>query len=157
MAILSFNGRANIAVKIVTEKYPQARLYEIQGTCTKGTTSNSNEIDKLIGIFCNFEEEYFTSHITIASKDFSLFNDPVVVDGPWLQDVVIDWPIKMDLPEAVQLKEAAGFKEPFKFVTLRTPLFYIQYNPFFIFSHQGKDRIRNVFVDTVTKKVTVQQ
>ena len=40
MAILSFDGRVQIAIKIVTESYPDARLYEADGTALGDSTTS---------------------------------------------------------------------------------------------------------------------
>ncbi|HQT27259.1 MAG TPA: hypothetical protein PLK99_11830, partial [Burkholderiales bacterium] len=53
MAILSFDGRVNIAVRIVTEQYPQARLYEADGTASGGPTTDPAKIDGLRVVFQN--------------------------------------------------------------------------------------------------------
>ncbi|CAG8705627.1 21632_t:CDS:2, partial [Gigaspora rosea] len=104
---LSFNDRVNIAVSIVTEQYPYAKLYEVDGVALEGPTTDPTKIDH------------------------------------------IRWP--MDLNRAVQLKEAAGFTEPYKTVTLRNPLGPKRSNPLLIF---GYDSSLFVSVDTVTGNVT---
>ena len=40
MTILSFDGRVNIAVRIVTARYPQAKLYEADGVASAGPTTD---------------------------------------------------------------------------------------------------------------------
>jgi hypothetical protein len=66
--------------------------------------------------------------------------------------VVIDWPVDMDLPEAVRKKVEADCTNPFATVSLRHPLGPKLPNPFFIFgSANGPPYI---FVDTVTGEVT---
>jgi hypothetical protein len=64
---------------------------------------------------------------------------------------VIPWPVEMDLPEANKLKEAAGYKGPYRTVTLRNPLGPVAGNPYFIFG--GNPGSPYIFVDTITKKV----
>jgi hypothetical protein len=59
----------------------------------------------------------------------------------------------MDLPEANTLKEQAGYKEPYQYVTLRNPLGPTLTNPFFIFGNGPTQPY--VFVDIVTGKVTL--
>ena len=53
MAIFSFNGRVNIAVRIVTEQYPQAVLYEADGTASGGPTTDPAKIDRMRVVFRN--------------------------------------------------------------------------------------------------------
>ena len=59
----------------------------------------------------------------------------------------------LDLLEANQLKEQAGYPQPYSTVTLRNPLGPVAGNPYFIFGGQGGGKY--VFVDTVTGKVTI--
>jgi hypothetical protein len=72
-------------------------------------------------------------------------------EEPWLEDVVIKWPVQMDLPQANELKEKAGYKEPYGAVTLRNPLGPKLSNPYFIFG--GNPTKPYIFVDTVTGEV----
>lgn len=77
--------------------------------------------------------------------------EPVLIPEPWLEDVVIQWPIAMDLPQANKLKEEAGYTNPYGAVTLRNPLGPTLGNPYFIFG--GNPAEAYIFVDTVTGKV----
>ncbi|MGR9071832.1 MAG: hypothetical protein ACU833_02075 [Gammaproteobacteria bacterium] len=147
MAILSFNGRVNIAVRIVGEKYPEAKLYEADGTATEGPTTDPNKIDKLRVVFQNSNN----STVIIKEIAYGEFGEPQLIPEPWLEDVVIKWPVKIDLPEANKLKEKAGYMNPFGAVTLRNPLGPTINNPYFIFG--GNPAEPYIFVDTVTGKV----
>jgi len=150
MAIISFGGRANIGIRIVQEKYPGAYLYEIDGKATDGPTKDPNNIDRM-RIVCGRYQGSET--IIIKEKSFNEFGEPQAFEKPWLEDVIVKWPITMDLPEAIQLKEKADCKDPFEFVTVRNPLGPKPGNPYFIFSNRGSDE--HVFVDIITKKVHV--
>jgi len=148
MAILSFNGRVNIAVRIVTDKYPQAKLYEADGTASGGPTTDPVKIDNLRVVFQN------TNNTTVIIKEtgYGEFGPPTLIPEPWVEDVVIRWPVEMDLERANQLKEAAGYKQPYSAVTLRNPLGPTRSNPSFIFGGSGSGQY--IFVDTITGKVT---
>lgn len=147
MAILSFNGRVNIAVRIVTEKYPKAWLYEADGTASAGPTTDPAKIDELRVVFGNENN----TTIIIKETNYGEFGEPVLIEEPWLEDVVIKWPVQMDLPQANELKEKAGYKEPYGAVTLRNPLGPKLSNPYFIFG--GNPAKPYIFVDTVTGEV----
>lgn len=147
MSILSFNGCANIAVRIVTEQYPKARLYEVDGIATGGPTTDPNKIDYMRVVFQNADN----TTVIIETIKWGEFGEPQLIKQPWVGDLVIDWPIKMDLPEATKLKEQAGFPEPFANVTLRNPLGPTRTNPFFIFGTNPSHPY--IFVDVVTGQV----
>ncbi|WP_151089054.1 hypothetical protein [Hymenobacter baengnokdamensis] len=53
---------------------------------------------------------------------------------PWLEDVVISWPIKMDIVQADELLKKAGYTDPYGAVTVRHPLYPGSYEPYYIFS-----------------------
>jgi hypothetical protein len=147
MATLSFNGMVNIAVRIVTGQYPDAKLYEADGVASGGPTKDPRGIDQMRVVFQNPNN----TTVIIKSTAWGEFGKPELVKQPWLGDRVIDWPVDMDLPKAVELKDAAGYTQAFDTVTLRNPLGPTQTNPSFIF---GGGSGSYVFVDTVTGKVT---
>jgi len=147
MAILSFDGRVNIAVRIVTEQYPEAQLYEADGTASGGPTTDPAKINQLRVVFRNVNN----STVIIKETGYGEFGKPQLIPEPWLEDVVIQWPVKMDLPEANKLKEKAGYVKPYGAVTLRNPLGPKPGNPYFIFG--GNPAEPYIFVDTVTGEV----
>ena len=146
-SVLGFNGFVNIAVRIVTEKYPNAKLYEADGTASGGPTTDPQKINQLRVVFQNVNN----STVTITSTEWGTFGEPVLIRGPWTEDVVIQWPVKMDLDEANALKVKAGYTQAYGTVTLRNPLGPVKNNPYFIFG--GNPSKPYVFVDTVTGKV----
>ncbi|MDH3974275.1 MAG: hypothetical protein OEV42_08350 [Deltaproteobacteria bacterium] len=149
MAILSFNGRVNIAVRIVTEKYPEAKLYEADGTASGGPTTDPAQIDRLRVVFRNTNN----TTVIITETGYGEFGEPQLIPSPWCEDVIINWPVNMDLPQANELKEKAGYKNPYGAVTLRNPLGPTIGNPYFIF---GGDPFKPyIFVDTVTGDVHI--
>lgn len=147
MAILSFNGRVNIAVRIVTEQYPEAKLYEADGISSSGPTTDPLKIDQLRVVFQNPNN----TTVIIKSTGWGEFGQPVLIPEPWLEDVVIAWPIQIDLDQANLLKEKAGFTAPYGTVTLRNPLGPKIGNPYFIFGNNASQPY--IFVDTVTGEV----
>ena len=147
MAILSFNGRVNIAVRIVTGEYPEAKLYEADGTASGGPTTDPAKIDQLRVVFQNVDG----STVIIKETDYGEFGKPELIPHPWLEDIVIQWPVDMDLDKANSLKEAAGYTAPYGAVTLRNPLGPTVSNPYFIFG--GNPAEPYIFVDTVTGDV----
>jgi hypothetical protein len=146
---LSFNERVGLAIGIVQDKYPDAKLYEAQGTATGGWTKDPDAVDHMLVVFQNAGN----TSVEIEETAEGVFGAPVLISEPWLEDVVIDWPVKMDLPEANQLKERAGYNIPFQEVTLRNPLGPTSSNPYFIFS---TERGIHILVDTVTGRVTME-
>jgi hypothetical protein len=148
MAMLSLNDRVNIARKIVTEQYPKTELYEADGTASGGPTTDPAKIDRLKVVFSNVHH----TTIIIEETAYGKFGKPQHLQEPWLEDVVIQWPVKMDLPQANKLKEEAGYKKPYSGVTLRDPLVGPKLgNPYFIFG--GNRSESYIFVDTVTGQV----
>jgi len=147
MAILSFNGRVNIAVRIVTEQYPEAKLYEADGISSSGPTTDPHKIDLLRVVFQNPNN----TTVIIKSTGWGEFGEPVLIPEPWLEDVIIAWPVPMDLDQANGLKEKAGFTGPYGNVTLRNPLGPKPGNPYFIFGDTPPHPY--IFVDTVTGEV----
>lgn len=147
MAVLNFIGRVNIAVRLVTEKYPDASLYEVDGYSSTGQTTDPLKIDELRVVFRNIKN----TTVIIKSTGWGSFGEPVLIPGPWLEDVIIKWPVDMDLEEANQLKEAAGYKDPYGAVVLRNPLGPKLGNPYYIFGNNPS--VPYIFVDTITKEV----
>ncbi len=147
MAILSFNGRVNIAVRIVKEQYPKAVLYEADGIASGGPTTDPAQIDKLRVVFGNENN----TTVIITETSYGEFGQPQLIPHFWVGDIVIQWPVKLDLPEANKLKEEAGYTNPYANVTLRNPLGPTKSNPYFIFGVSHSEPY--IFVDTVTGKV----
>ena len=82
-------------------------------------------------------------------NDFEMFSQADNFAGWLYRKFIVD--DKMDLPEANQLMENAGYKDPYGAVTLRNPLGPKIGNPYFIFG--GNPTKPYVFVDTVTREV----
>lgn len=147
MAVPGFNERINIAVRIVTEKYPDAQLYEAIGIASEGPTSDPAKIDQLRVIFRNSKH----SAVIIKSADYSTFEEPVLIPLSWYEDVALKWPVKMDLNDACLLKEKAGYTTPYTSVNLRNSLGPQIQKPYFVFNANHSEP--NVFVDIIAEKV----
>lgn len=147
--ILSFNGRVNIAIRIVTEKYPDAVLYEANGKATGGPATKAADIDRMRVVFGNSG----LSTIMIEETAYGEFGEPKLVQEPWLGDTVIDLSkVKLDLGDAIERKRASGYAGAFNGVTLRHPLHPDCKNPYFIFPSSQTGQF--IFVDVVTGEVS---
>ncbi|WP_417319232.1 hypothetical protein [Emcibacter sp.] len=73
-------------------------------------------------------------------------------DAPWLEDVVIPLPIKLDLAAAVQLAKDAGYDGNISYITLRWPLYPGVNEPSYIFNMPSMNT--RVFVGVYSKKVS---
>ena len=143
---LTFNKRVNIAIDIVQEKFPKAELYVVDGVSSIGSTTNPNEIDKLKLLFNT------TTNAMVVIKEYEQgkFEDPIFNDNHVYSNRTIHWPVQMNLAKANQLKEKAGYINPYHAVSLRNHPSPARYNPYYIFS---QDTESFVFVDTITGQV----
>jgi hypothetical protein len=151
-SVLDFIGRVNIAVREVTEKYPQAQLYEaISVAADHKAVTDPIHLDTLKVVFRTPGSASLAT-VTIKSKGYASFDAPEFVDEPWLEDYIISWPIEMTAEQANTLKQAAGYREAYHSLTLRSPLGpHATRHPYFIFGDKSGDTF--VFVDAVTKEV----
>lgn len=146
MKNLSFIERASIGIEKVREQYPSALLLEVGAWHTTGTTSNPDELHTMRIVF-SFED---SKSISIKSFGGGIFEEPILHDKPFVEDMVIqNWPLEMDLPEALSLIQEAGLQAPFTAVTLRQPVAPGFDDPLYIVGSAGN----YVSVNTVTKKI----
>jgi hypothetical protein len=138
---------ANIAVRLVRDQYPDAELYEGDGTPPNGPTTNVQDVTSWRFVFRLPNNRTALIH----STDWGEFGPVEVVDQPWLEDRVIPWPIEMDITEAAQLLQHGGHTGPFGAVTLRWPLYPGSNQPYYIF---GMTDGTYVFVGIYDKSVT---
>ena len=152
MTTLSFLGMVNIAIRLVTDAYKGAELYEADGVATSGSTTEATGIDKMRVVF-NVPADGSSINTTaiIESTTGGEFGKIQHIDQPWLEDRVIPWPVEMDLPKAVELLQAAGHTQPFKNVVLRWPLGPSFDEVYYIF---GMLDGRYIFVGTQTGTVS---
>ena len=146
-AILSFLGRVNIAVRLVQDQYPDAQLYEVEALPpVPEKVSNPNALSKLKVVF-----RAGNGTAVIKSTGWGTFGPVQYVDQPWLEDVVIPWPIRMEATEADALLKKAGYTGTYGAMTLRHPLYPGIEQPYYIFSMNSG---QYVFVGVNDGKVT---
>jgi hypothetical protein len=150
MATLSFLGLANIAVRLVTEQYPGAQLYEGDGTSPNGPTTNVQDVNHWRFVFRTQDG----GTALVSTTSWGEFAPITYVGEPFLEDVVIPWPIEMDITEADKLLKGSGYTGAYGAVTLRWPLYPGSDEPCYIF---GMADHTFVFVGVYTKKVTPHQ
>ena len=130
---LGFVGRVNIAVRTVqiTDHNPSARLYEVQATAPGGGgVTNPAALTQLQVVF-SLEKSRCA---IITSTAGGAFNPVQYRDTPWLQDLVVAWPIEMDAVEADALLKKAGYTALYDELTLRWPLYPGINQPYYIFT-----------------------
>lgn len=108
-AVLSFLGMANIAVRLVTKQYPGAQLLEGDGVSPSGPTTDVKNVNSWRFVFRT--QDGGTAFI--QSSMWGEFNPITYVPHPWLEDVVIPWPIKMDITDAAKLLTQAGYSQAY--------------------------------------------
>lgn len=147
MAILSFNGRVEIAVQRLRAKYPDARLLEAVGNSSAGLIEHPSAIDHLQIVFRRGD-----TMLLVEETGYGEFGNAVELDveAP-SASAPLAWPIEMDLPDADRLKEQFGYGDPYASVALRVPQGVIWANASFVFG--GNPQCPDVIVDTVTGKV----
>lgn len=126
---LSYLGSVNIAVREVKEKYPESSLYEVDGTSSTGPTTNPNDINNLRAVFTGGDN----NTIMIFSTTWGEWGNMKYIDQPWMGDVIIPWPIEMDIVNADELLKAAGYTGAYNNCTLRHPLYPGSNQPLYIF------------------------
>ena len=133
---LSFLGLVNIAVRLVTEQYPEAKLYECDGTSPSGPTTKPQDVNSWRFVFRAGGDRIGT--VFTSTTAWGEFGPPEYVDKPWGGDVVIPWPFEMDIVEADKLLKNAGYTDPYIGCTVRWPLsFPLPKQPFYIFNFGG--------------------
>lgn len=152
---MNFLDILNEANKKVLAKYPNAQFYEADGY-PEGNGTNPDDV----------QTWRFVYNIPAGSKECPdvPYNTTVMlryikgtwgnldhVCEPWLEDVVIPLPIKMDLKDAIILMQKAGYTAPFNSVTLRWPLYPGVKEPSYIFGIPSQKVW--VFVGVYSKKV----
>ena len=147
MAILSFNGRVEIAVERLRAKFPGARLLEAVGKASAGLIEHPSAIDHLHVVFRRGD-----TMLLVEETGYGEFGSAVELDveAP-SSSAPIAWPIEMDLPDADRLKEQFGYGDPYASVALRVPQGVTWANASFVFG--GNPQCPDVIVDTVTGKV----
>ncbi len=147
MAILSFNGRVEIAVERLRAKFPDAQLLEAVGTASAGLIEHPSAIDHLHVVFLRGD-----TMLLIEETGYGEFGNAVELDVEAPEaSATLAWPVDMDLPDADRLKEQFGYSDPYASVALRVPQGVMWANASFVFG--GNAQCADVIVDTVTGKV----
>lgn len=146
MAMLSFNGRVQIAIERARTLYPDAEFLEARGHASAGLIDHPAAIDQMRVLFRRNDGET----LVIEETGYGTFDKPATIDSVGA-GAAIDWPIGMDLPDADRLKEQFGYTEPYSRVALRIPQGVIWANASYVFG--GNPQCADVTVDTVTGKV----
>ncbi len=146
MAMLSFNGRVQIAIQRAQTLYPDAEFLEAQGYSSAGLIEHPAAIDQLRVLF----RRDCGATLVVEETGYGTFDKPASVDGI-ASGATIEWPIGMDLPDADRLKEHFGYTEPYSRVALRIPQGVARANVSYIFG--GNPQCADVLVDTVSGKV----
>ncbi|KAE8396502.1 hypothetical protein ETB97_001655 [Aspergillus alliaceus] len=146
MPSLDYLVAVDTGVRLVMAKYPAAQLYEVTATASDSRyVSHPSELDHLRFVFRAGLGTAF-----LASTTQEIYG-PIQYDPePWLDDVVIRWPVGMDASEADELLKSQGFTAPYNSMLLRHPVYPGLDEPYYIF-HLQKERF--VFVGVNSKKV----
>jgi hypothetical protein len=132
---------ANIGTKLLEAAYPLGvQLLEIQAVpLVPGPVTGPFQLAQMkivARVAVEKASDNDVSHYTaiLTSIGWGEFGSIEISVEPWLGDVVIEWPIKLDLLEAFGLMQAAGFTDPIEAMTLRQPLYSGLKEPYYIFS-----------------------
>jgi hypothetical protein len=128
----------------VREAYPEATLLESSPLLTSTVT----ELPDGVGL----RAVLHVAKGTVVAQQSDPLADPQIdfSPSPWLGDMLLPWPVEMNLEEAESLLRNAGFASEYKTLTLRRPVYPGMIEPYFIF---GTLEHGFVFVGTSTKKV----
>ncbi|UNI15960.1 hypothetical protein JDV02_002442 [Purpureocillium takamizusanense] len=148
MVPLSYLGCVNIGVRIVREQFPDAQLYEVQGAAPNNAYVNDVKKFSRLQLIFQAEEGRGTAIISTSSQ-WGEFGPVYYVGQPWLEDVVIPWPIDMDATEADRLLRE-HYSGPYNSMLLRHPLYPGYNEPYYIFNVAGEGF---VFVGVNSRKV----
>ena len=134
-------------IKIILKKYPESIFYEA-GVKLKSPVV-SPEGARLTRVYLVFGlSSGRTAILHYTPPDFE---DPVIFPAQYVGDCAIKWPLAITLADAITIKNAAGYKQPFSYVTLRSPLCRLALrHPGFIFPIQPR---KFVFVDSVDGEI----
>lgn len=124
-----FLGLLDRAVQVARDQYPDAELYEADGSSEELTT-DWHDIGTWRFVFRVEEGHVFVKTV----KPWDDLDEPELIRKPWAGDVIIPMPLPMDIAEADQLlKDKGHYVGPYKTVTLRWPLSPGRNEPYYIF------------------------
>jgi hypothetical protein len=134
---LSWLSFADIGIKLLEATYPLGvQLLEIQATpLIPGPVTSPFQLGQM-KIVASVAIAKDVAHNTaiLTSTGWGEFGAVETSLEPWLGDVLVEWPIKLELLQAFGLLQDAGFSSPVDAVTLRQPLYPGIDEPYYIFS-----------------------
>ncbi|GLV60159.1 hypothetical protein KDH_69810 [Dictyobacter sp. S3.2.2.5] len=137
------------ANRIVLASYPQAQFYEAQGTPQNGRGIVAQDVNQWLFVFNN-PATIPNSTIKLPFQD-DHFGEIEYIQGPFVEDQVINLPLPTGLDEAITLLRQ-HYDTPFSTVTVRFPLAREKTEPYYIF---GLPDVRLwVFVGIYSHNVT---
>ena len=151
----SLLDRAEIGIKQLIRRYPEAQLLEIQGfPVDGGLIKKPHDVSEIALVFSNmWVHPDGTKHeetLIIRSTGPRTFGQIAVIPEPWLGVAPIRFSdIKMSLDEAINLKKKAGFTRPEDSVFVCKTVNFVNQDVLYIFGKKPPFHI----VNTRTKEV----
>lgn len=116
---LSWDGFINIGYSLIKDQYSDAKLYEVDATpLTRQPVDNEYGLVNN-RIVCGLDNN---KTAIIQSNGWGSFGPIQVIPSPWLEDVIIPWPVALEIHDAFSILRKAGYELGVKNVTLRHPL-----------------------------------
>ncbi len=130
---------------IVKPQYPAEIQVENIGTSSKGSANTAEDVDQWKFIFTDIDgTEIVTLGYSEGKFDKSIRRDA----SPWITTDIKELPRHMTLDKVISSLRDAGYKEPFKSVTLRAP-FPVEKNAYYVFQMEKK----TVYIDALIGKL----
>ncbi|KAF5624327.1 hypothetical protein F52700_9493 [Fusarium sp. NRRL 52700] len=128
---LSWDGFINVGLNLIRKQYPNANLLEVDAT-----PSTRKPVENEWGLVNNRIVCGLSDNKTaiIQSTGWGEFGKVQTINSPFLGDVVISWPVALDIHDAFTILRKAGYKQAVYAVTLRQPLYPGDDQPFYIFN-----------------------
>ncbi|KAF4450451.1 hypothetical protein F53441_6450 [Fusarium austroafricanum] len=128
---LSWDGFINVGINLIKKKYTDAKLLEVDAR-----PLTRKPVDNEWGLVNNRIVCGLSGNKTaiIESKGWGEFGQVQTINSPFLGDVVISWPVPLDIHDAFSILRKGGYKQGVSAVTLRQPLYPGDDQPFYIFS-----------------------
>ncbi len=130
---------------IVKPQYPAEIQVENIGTSSKGLANTAEDVDQWKFIFTDIDgTEIVTLGYSKGKFDKSITRDA----SPWITTDIKELPRHLTLDKVIASLRDAGYKEPFRSVTLRAP-FPVEENAYYVFQMDKK----TVYIDALTGKL----
>jgi len=108
--ILDYLDTVALAVRIVQKEYPDAVLYIVEAAVPRGSDPTPDPLC-LSQLRVVFRAKDGT--VIIRSTSWDKWGKTQFIPHPWDGCVVIPWPIKMDITDAVKILRKAGYTDGF--------------------------------------------